>query len=76
MARRVTPARLAINTIAAWIVGFLIFFPILWIVINAIWLYNLTVASGHFDVLRRSFEKVSPDQRVQAIVIAFCFGAL
>ncbi len=52
------------------------FFPILWIVINAIWVYNLTVATGHFDVLRRSFEKVSPDQRVQAIIIAFCFGAL
>jgi lactate permease len=52
------------------------FFPIMWIVINAIWVYNLTVASGHFDVLRRSFEKVSPDQRVQAIIIAFCFGAL
>ena len=33
-------------------------------------------ASGHFDVLRRSFEKVSPDQRIQAIIIAFCFGAL
>jgi lactate permease len=52
------------------------FFPILWIVINAIWIYNLTVESGHFDVLRRSFERVSPDQRVQAIIIAFCFGAL
>ena len=52
------------------------FFPILWIVINAVWVYNLTVASGHFDVLRRSFEKVSPDQRIQAIIIAFCFGAL
>jgi lactate permease len=52
------------------------FFPILWIVINAVWIYNLTVASGHFQVLRRSFEKVSPDQRIQAIIIAFCFGAL
>jgi lactate permease len=52
------------------------FFPILWIVINAIWVYNLTVASGHFDVLRRSFSRVSPDQRIQAIIIAFCFGAL
>jgi lactate permease len=45
-------------------------------VINAIWVYNLTVDSGHFDILRRSFEKVSPDQRVQAVIIAFCFGAL
>src|SRR2546429_3289413 len=52
------------------------FFPILWIVLNAIWVYNLTVASGHFDVLRRSFATVSPDMRVQAIIIAFCFGAL
>ncbi len=52
------------------------FFPILWIVINAIWVYNLTVTSGHFDVLRRSFETVSADQRIQAIIIAFCFGAL
>jgi lactate permease len=52
------------------------FFPILWIVINAIWVFNLTVESGHFDLLRRSFEKVSPDQRVQAIIVAFCFGAL
>jgi len=52
------------------------FFPIMWIVINAIWVYNLTVASGHFDVLRRSFGRVSPDHRIQAIIIAFCFGAL
>ncbi|MGF6883926.1 lactate permease [Nocardia sp. GAS34] len=52
------------------------FFPILWIVINAIWVYNMTVATGHFDVLRRSFAGVSPDQRVQAILIAFSFGAL
>jgi lactate permease len=52
------------------------FFPILWIVLNAIWVYNLTVASGHAQVLRRSMERVSPDMRVQAIIIAFCFGAL
>ncbi len=30
-------------------------FPIMWIVINAIWIYNMTVETGHFDVLRRSF---------------------
>jgi lactate permease len=52
------------------------FFPILWIVINAIWVYNITVATGHFDVLRRSFTQVSDDQRIQAIIIAFSFGAL
>jgi lactate permease len=52
------------------------FFPILWIVINAIWVYNMTVVTGHFDVLRRSFARVSDDQRIQAVIIAFCFGAL
>jgi lactate permease len=52
------------------------FFPILWIVINAIWVYTMTVGTGHFDVLRRSFARVSDDQRIQAIIIAFSFGAL
>jgi lactate permease len=52
------------------------FFPIMWIVLNAIFIYTMTVATGHFDVLRRSFAKVSDDQRVQAVIIAFCFGAL
>jgi lactate permease len=52
------------------------FFPILWIVINAIWVYQMTVETGHFDVLRRSFAQVSDDQRIQAIIIAFSFGAL
>ena len=52
------------------------FFPILWIVINAIWVYQMTVTTGHFDVLRRSFSSVSDDQRIQAIIIAFSFGAL
>jgi lactate permease len=52
------------------------FFPILWIVINAIWVYQMTVETGHFDVLRRSFSSVSDDQRIQSIIIAFSFGAL
>src|SRR2546430_9128894 len=49
---------------------------VLWITFNAIWIYNMTVDTGHFAVLRRAFAKVSDDQRVQAIVIAFSFGAL
>jgi lactate permease len=52
------------------------FFPIMWIVINAIWIYNMTVETGHFDVLGRSFSSVSNDQRIQAMIVAFCFGAL
>jgi lactate permease len=52
------------------------FFPILWIVINALWIYQMTVDSGHFDVLRRSFGSISDDPRVQGVIIAFAFGAL
>jgi len=52
------------------------FFPILWIVINAIWVYNMTVVTGDFDVLRRSFGRISDDQRIQGVIIAFSFGAL
>jgi lactate permease len=49
---------------------------VLWIIVNAIWLYNLTVRSGHFAVLRDSFALISDDPRIQAILIAFSFGAL
>jgi lactate permease len=51
-------------------------FPIMWIVVNAIWIYNMADRSGHFAVIRRSFARLSDDQRVQAVLIAFCFGAL
>jgi lactate permease len=51
-------------------------FPIMWIVWTAIWIYNMTEESGHFAVLRRSFSGISNDQRIQAVIIAFCFGAL
>ena len=49
---------------------------VLWITFNAIWIYNMTVETGHFAVLRRTFARISDDQRVQALVIAFSFGAL
>jgi lactate permease len=51
-------------------------FPIMWIVVTAIWVYNMTVETGHFAVLRRSFGAISEDQRIQAVIVAFCFGAL
>lgn len=51
-------------------------FPAMWIVVNAIWIYRMTVISGHFDILRRAFARVSEDRRVQGVIIAFSFGAL
>jgi lactate permease len=49
--------------------------PISWIVVAAIFLYNLTVETGHFDVVKRSVLALSDDRRIQALLIAFCFGA-
>jgi lactate permease len=50
--------------------------PIMWIVVNAVWIYTMTVETGHFQTLRRAFGSISDDQRVQAVIIAFSFGAL
>jgi lactate permease len=49
---------------------------IAWILVNAMWIYNMTVETGYFEVLRESFCRVSDDLRIQAIIIAYCFGAL
>lgn len=51
-------------------------FPILWILINALWIYQLTVVTGWFEVLGARIRAISDDQRILAILIAFCFGAL
>ena len=50
--------------------------PILWILINALWIYKMTVTTGWFEVLGARIRQISNDQRVLAIIIAFCFGAL
>jgi lactate permease len=49
-------------------------FPIGWIILNLIFLYDLTVRRGTFAVLRGSLAAVAPDPRVQVILIAFSFG--
>lgn len=51
-------------------------FPIMWIVVCAIWLYELTVASGRFEHLRQVIDAISDDPRIQAMIIAFGFGGL
>jgi len=50
-------------------------FPIGWIVLNLIFLYQLTVKRGLFEVLRNSLGTLAPDPRIQVILIAFSFGA-
>src|SRR5687768_11002402 len=50
-------------------------FPIGWIILNLIFLYQLTVKKGLFEVLRANLATLAPDPRIQVILIAFCFGA-
>jgi lactate permease len=49
--------------------------PIAWIVVTAVFLYNLTVEAGQFDVIKSSIASISDDRRLQALLVAFCFGA-
>ena len=50
-------------------------FPIGWIILNAIFIYNLSVETGQFAVLQKQLSGVSRDRRIQALLIAFSFGA-
>nr|WP_231709876.1 L-lactate permease [Arthrobacter zhangbolii] len=56
--------------------AFYAIFPILWILINALWIYKLTVATPWFEILGRTIRSISDDLRILSILIAFCFGAL
>ncbi|MBD8636688.1 lactate permease LctP family transporter [Stenotrophomonas sp. CFBP 13725] len=49
-------------------------FPISFIVLMAVWLYKLAIRSGKFEVIRGSIATISEDQRIQVLLIAFCFG--
>src|SRR6516225_6003015 len=51
------------------------FFPIGWIVLNVIYLYRITVATGRFELLQRAIGGVTEDRRLQLLLIAFSFGA-
>ncbi|MFW0181847.1 L-lactate permease [Rothia sp. P5766] len=48
--------------------------PIGWIVLMAVWLYRITVRAGNFEIIRSSVSAISADQRIQVLLIAFCFG--
>ncbi len=50
-------------------------FPVFYIVITTLFLYNITVKGGQFEIIRASLAGVTGDRRIQALLIAFCFGA-
>lgn len=49
--------------------------PIAWIIVTAVFLYKLTVKCGQFDIIRSSVLSITDDQRLQVLLIGFCFGA-
>ena len=50
-------------------------FPLCWLVFNAVFLYNLIIKSGNFEIIKSSIASISDDRRIQAILIGFCFSA-
>jgi lactate permease len=69
------PAHIALAAAANG--GVFALWPVMWIVVNALFVYNIAVSSGRFDAFRAWIIKHLPnDRRVVLIVIAFCFGAL
>lgn len=61
---------------ASFIQGFINgMWPIAWIIIAAIFLYKLSVKSGSFEIIKQSVMSITPDHRIQVILIGFCFGS-
>ena len=50
-------------------------FPICWIVITAVFLFNITVKSGQFEIIKHFMASITADRRLQALLIAFSFGS-
>ena len=50
-------------------------FRIVWLIVAAVFLYDITVATGQFEIMKASVARLSADRRLQAVLVAFCFGA-
>ena len=48
---------------------------IVWIVVAAVYLYDISVETGQFEIMKQSVAKITPDRRLQLLLVAFCFGA-
>ena len=64
------------NALASVVYGFFYgLWPIAWIIIAAVFVYKISVKTGQFDIIRSSILSITPDQRLQMIIVGFCFGA-
>jgi L-lactate permease len=64
------------RAIAAVVYGFFYgLWPIAWIIVAAVFVYQISVKTGQFDIIRSSILSITPDQRLQMLIVGFCFGA-
>ncbi len=64
------------NALASVVYGFFYgLWPIAWIIIAAVFVYKISVKTGQFDIIRSSILSITPDQRLQMLIVGFCFGA-
>jgi len=67
------PVKLALSSIVHGALYGL--FPICWVIIGAVFLYNVTVKSGQFEIIKNFMASITPDRRLQALLVAFAFGS-
>ncbi len=68
------PSRLLLSAVMLGVAVALV--PLLWTLVGAVWFINLLIHSGHFDVIRRSLTALTPDRRLQTLLIGFGFLGL
>ena len=67
------PATMVLSSVAVGLVFAL--FRIVWLIVAAVFLYEITVVTGQFEIMKASVAGLSSDRRLQAVLVAFCFGA-
>jgi lactate permease len=67
------PAQLALASFAYGVAFGLL--KIIWIVLAAVFLYDISVETGQFEIMKESVAAITPDRRIQLLLVAFCFGS-
>jgi lactate permease len=67
------PPVMVVSSVAVGLVFAL--FRIVWLIVAAVFLYEITVVTGQFEIMKASVASLSADRRIQAVLVAFCFGA-
>ena len=67
------PPVMVVSSVAVGLV--FAFFRIVWLIVAAVFLYEITVVTGQFEIMKASVASLSADRRLQAVLVAFCFGA-